>query len=52
MDRHRRQFTFWPSRATHSGEFHPLSNRVNVITPAHFRAPSTVFLNRSLSWNS
>ncbi|WP_433691294.1 protein YoaL [Kosakonia cowanii] len=48
MDRHRRQFTLWPSRATH----YPLSNRVNVITPAHFRAPYTVFLNRSLSWNS
>ncbi|WP_425294661.1 protein YoaL [Kosakonia calanthes] len=52
MDRHRRQFAFWPSRATHSGVSHHFPNMFDVITPAQLSAPYNISLFRSLSWNS
>ncbi|MFE4125423.1 protein YoaL [Kosakonia sp. YIM B13588] len=51
MDRHRRQFTFWPSRATQPGVFRHFPTMFNVIF-VHFRTLNNASLLRSLSWNS
>ncbi|WP_412175884.1 protein YoaL [Enterobacter sp.] len=51
MDRHRRQLTHWPFRASQSGVFRHLSFSSAVITPV-LNAPFCHSVNRSLSWNS